>query len=337
MLDVSMLNVSLLNLPSLNLPVLNAFSAPILLFIAVLLCKKIINHFYSVSRINFFHLYCQNLALKVNKPNNSQQQQKIAGLMATVITFTPLIMIVWLFGFFIEVTWLWQGFILYFSLGKVNLAQTNKILAQALVAKQTYLAKQTLNPLVLRNTEQLSEIGLSKACIEMQLLKTLQQGFVVTCYFLLLGPLAALGYRILLEMHYSWNIKHKQFNHFGLPVHYLTKYLEWLPVRIFTLMMLLSITGQSLSLCWRLIRGKFFQLNNNIAIHCLSLSLSIKLGGVAMYGKEKLRRESFNEHARQPQPTDIIHANKRIKQPIYLGLTALVLTAIFALVIQINS
>ena len=57
------------------------------------------------------------------------------------------------------------------------------------------------------------------------------------------------------------------------------------------------------------------------------------LGGVAMYEstenlKEKLRKISFNDLARQPQATDIIHATKQLHVIIYISVFFIILLAI---------
>ena len=60
----------------------------------------------------------------------------------------------------------------------------------------------------------------------------------------------------------------------------------------------------------------------------MSLGLAIKLSGVAMYGGSKVRKASFNDHARQPQATDIIHASKRVNYALYLLLLLVLLLAV---------
>ena len=92
---------------------------------------------------------------------------------------------------------------------------------------------------------------------------------------------------------------------------------------------------------WNLSRQYFFQLNNNIALLLLALNLEIKLGGVALYKNdnpqgEKLRKKSFNDLARQPQMTDIIHANKKIRSMIYLSVFLLLLLAVSAELVAAN-
>lgn len=311
---------------------LSSFSYQLLILLIVIVCKATISHFIRHEPLQFFQFYCKKLGDKVNKPQNSPQQQTIAGLIAILVTLLPITIILYLFEAFIEVNSLWQALLLYFAMGSFGLTQVNKTIAQALVAKQNYLAKQTLNPWVLRETEPLSSLGLSKGCIEMQLLRTLQQGYVVAVIFIIAGPLSAISYRLLLEMHYCWNTKLASYNYFGLYSKHLVNLLQWLPVRIFSLLLLFTSIGKNFVLFWRLCKQHFFQLDNNIALLLLALNLEIKLGGVALYQdqnkeNQKLRKASFNDLARQPQITDIIHASNKIKTIIYISLFFIVFIA----------
>jgi adenosylcobinamide-phosphate synthase len=286
--------------------------------------------------LQFFRFFCDRLADKVNKPKNSSKQQVIAGIIAILVTLLPVIIILWLFESFIEVPALWHLLLMYFALGSFGLTQRSKNIAQALITNNNYQAKQILSPLVLRDTDKLSNLGLSKTCIEMQLLHKLQQGFIVACYYLIAGPLAALTFRLLLEMHYSWNTKLQNFQFFGRHLNNLVNLLQWLPARLFVFTLLLGTIGQNFILFWRLLKQPFFRLNNNIVIFSLALAIEKQLGGVAMYNGTKLRRISFNEQARQPEAVDIIHASKRTNQALYFSLLFLALTVIISSFITIK-
>lgn len=311
---------------------LSPFSYQLLILLSVILGKGIVSHFIHHEPLRFFQFYCQKLSDKVNKSENSPKQQTIAGLVAVIVTLLPIVIILWMFETFIEVDFLWQALLLYISMGAFGLSQTTKTIAQALASKQNYLAKKTLAPWVLRETESLSSLGLCKACIEMQLLRTIQQGYTVAIVFIALGPLMAISYRLLLEMHYCWNTKLTKNNHFGLYSKLIINIIEWLPGRLFSLLLLASL-GQNTVLFWRLSKLYFFQLNNNIVLLLLALNLEVKLGGVAIYDdkqhtKQKLRKINFNDLARQPQITDIIYANKKIHGIIYVSLSLMILLAI---------
>lgn len=309
-------------------------SAVILLLVLAL--KAIVGLFTTHQPLSFFSFYCQRLADKVNKASNSARQQNISGLIAILVTLTPIIAILWLFETFIELPWLWHGLLLYLALGNIGLSKVNKSIARELVANNTYQAKQAIAPFVLRQTEQLSVLGLSKACIEMQVLRSSQLLVCVGFYYLMFGPLVALSFRLLLEMHYVWNIKIIRYVHFGAAVNHIVKLLQWLPSRVFAIVLLIGTIGQNTLLNWRLTRSKFLQIGNGLLLHILALGLEIKLSGVAMYQGQKLRKASFNDHARQPQATDIIHANKRINYALYICVLLVMMAAIISYAISGN-
>jgi len=319
-----------------NLIEISPFTYSIVILYGVIILKFLASYLANHEPLSFFRVFCEQLATKVNKSKNSASQRRISGLVAIVVTLVPLLIILWLFESFIAAAWLWQGFLLYLALGNLQLAITSKEIAKLIVARKNFEAKQLLNPWVLRETQQLSSLGLSKSCIEMLLLRSVQNLFTIGIVFLLLGPLAALAGRLLIEMHYSWNNKQKSFQPFGHAIAYLVNVVQWLPSRIFSLILLLSCIGKNFTLYSRLSRSYFFQLNNNYPLSLFALSLEIKLGGVAMYQGSKLRKISFNDHGRQPQATDIIHASKRISQIFYFSFLFLALLALFTYSLNIN-
>lgn len=320
----------------LNFLIEHPFINNVTILLCVVLLKIVLSIFFIKEPLLLFRFYCNLLAKKVNKPKNSQGQQKIAGIIGVLITLIPLVIIFWLFEDFVEVIWLWHALLLYLALGSFGLTRMSMKIAKALIANKTDEAKQMLQPLVLRETNKLSVLGISKTTIEMQLIQTIQQCFVVAFYFLLAGPLVALTYRLLLEMHYSWNIKKKGFTAFGKHINILIQLLQWLPTRIFVFILLLGTIGQNFVLFWQLIKRHYFALNNDIALYALALTLEKKLGGVVIYDNEKSRRENFNGKAKEPEPRDIIHAVKRVNQVLYFSLLILIFIALLFIILTIK-
>ena len=319
-----------------NLLEISPFSYSVVMLYGVILVKFLASYLASHEPLKFFRLFCVQLASKVNKSQNSSRQRSISGLIAILVTLTPLLIMLWLFEAFVDAAWLWQGFLLYLAFGNLHLGKTGKAIAKLIVANKNFQAKQLLNPWLLRETDQLSSLGLSKACIEMLLLRAMQNLFTISITFLLFGPLAALAARLLIEMHYSWNHKQAHFKPFGQTIALLVNLIQWLPNRIFALILLCSCIGKNFILYSRLSRPYFFQLNNSYAISLFAFALEIKLGGVAMYQGIKLRKISYNDHGRQPQATDIIHASKRISQVFYFCFLFLALLALFTYSFNIN-
>lgn len=291
---------------------ISPFSYQFFLLSIVIFLKAIVMRFSNTDPLEYFRFYCDLLAKKVNKASNGKLQQTIAGGLALSISLLVPTIILWLFADFIEVLWLWHALLLYLALGSLNLNKKAVLVAQNLIANKNYQAKQTLKPLVLRECDNLSSMGLSKTFIEMQLLRTTQQVIVTAFYFLAFGPLAALSYRLLLEMHYSWNIKQPTFDAFGRIITLIINVLQWLPIRLFSLLILLTSINQPTLLFWRLVKKQFFQLNNDFLLHCFALRNEIKLGGVAIYQGKKLRKISFNDNAKQPAASDIVNASQRL-------------------------
>jgi adenosylcobinamide-phosphate synthase len=303
------------------------FSRDLIMLFVVLVIKRCVDYFSVHQPLRFFQFYCLQLANKVNRTGNSIQQQTVAGCLALLITIVPIVIILWLFADFVAVAILWQSLLLYLALGSINLGKITKSIAQALVANKVYQAKQLLAPWLLRDVQQLSIVGLSKATIEMYLSRVTQQVYVVCFIYLCAGALAALSYRLLLEMHYCWNTKLVRFHSFGLFSQRLVKVIQWLPSRLMALLMLLSALGSNSVLFWRLTRMYFFKLNDNFVIAMYALTLGVKLGGVAMYDKQKLRKITFNDLAKQPEPRDIIIATAKVNFCLFVALVLLVVVA----------
>jgi len=319
-----------------NLIDISPFAYSVVMLYGVILIKFFASYLASHEPLQFFSFFCKQLATKVNKNHNSARQRSISGFIGILVTLTPLITILWLFEVLVEATWLWQGFLLYLALGNLHLGKTSKDIAKLIVANKKFDARQLLAPWLLRETEQLSSLGLAKSCIEMLLLRAIQNLFTIGFIFLVFGPLAALTSRLLIEMHYSWNHKQNSFQPFGNSIAIIVNTIQWLPSRIFSLVLLFSCIGKNFVLFLRLSRPYFFQLNNSYLLSLFALSLEIKLGGVAMYQGIKLRKSSYNDHGRQPQATDIIHASKRISQVFYFCFLFLALIALFTYSFNIN-
>ena len=60
----------------------------------------------------------------------------------------------------------------------------------------------------------------------------------------------------------------------------------------------------------------------------MALVLGCKLGGPAMYNGEKKQRPRFNDHGKQPEITDIIHASTRISLTLVLISSYILIPAI---------
>ena len=335
---------------------LNTFNYRLFLLLTVIIIKMIITAFVKHEPLRLFQIYCTLLSNKVCRLDSTVTQQTISGLVAPIVTLLPITLILWLFSAFIEVDYLWHAFLLYIALGAFGLTKLSRDVASNLIQNNNAIVKSELSPWLLRETSQLTGLGLAKAFIEVMLLRTVQQIYTVSFIFLLAGPIAALAYRLLLEMHYAWNTKISTYLHFGRPCATFNNSLQWLPSRLFALCLLFLYAGKHFLLFWRLSKVHFFKLNNELPLQLFAFILGVKLGGVAMYqstynanllsnnanhtqnkpqSPHKLRKTSFNDNARQPAAEDIRVANKKIKTINFIVLLCLVITGAFSAYIQV--
>ncbi|MFD2165291.1 cobalamin biosynthesis protein [Thalassotalea euphylliae] len=282
----------------------------ITILVVVMLVKRILQGISPHEPFIYFRFFCQQLALKVNKSENGSRQQTISGFVAVLITFAPLWVILWLFADFVQVEALWQALLLYFALGELTLKPTANKVVKTLSAGDKYQAKQLLADQVLRDTEQLSPLGINKATIEMLILRHMQQTVAVSFLFLLGGGLLAISYRLILEMHYSWNQKITALRAFGQFAKQLTELFTWLPCRFMLLAGLFLSFGQQSTLLWRMTMPDFFKLNNHALLQFFAIALNVRLAGVAMYKGIKVRRRSFNDNGKQPEIKDIVSCHQ---------------------------
>jgi len=304
------------------------FTQSIAILFTVIAIKLLLSKLAPHSPMKYFQFYCTRLAEKVNKPTNGQSQQVTAGVLATLITLTPIVIILWLFESFVEVTYLWQALLLFLAFDKIDIQSHTKQIAKYLTSNKKFEAKEELSKFVLRDTKQLSTLGLSKASIETLVLTTIQQILTVCFIFICFGALTAFTYRLILEMHYSWNQKLSLYQYFGAFVGKLVELIQWLPCRAFSLSLLvIHLTGDFL-LIFRLAKRHFFRFNNNIAIAVMALTLGCKLGGPAIYEGEKKQRPRFNDHGKQPEISDIIHANRKTSAALVLLSSIILIPAI---------
>ncbi|WP_448211779.1 cobalamin biosynthesis protein CobD/CbiB [Colwellia sp. MEBiC06753] len=277
----------------------------VILLAVVMLSKYLLLYLVPHHPWHFFNFFCQQLANKVNKTEDSARQQAISGGVATIVTFAPIWLILWLFGDFVEVGFIWQGILLYLALGSMSLTRSAKTIIANLNNGNNYQAKQTLAPLVLRDTSQLSAMGIAKASIEMLVLRYIQEVVTVIFLYAIGGALLAISYRLLIEMHYAWNPKLERMKHFGSLANQLTQLITWLPSRIILVLGLLLHVGQQSTLFWRLTMPMFFKLSNQALLQFFAMALQVKLSGVAIYNGTKLRRAEFNHHGQAPEPHHI--------------------------------
>lgn len=311
------------------------FTWQLIIVLGVMALKSVIATIQTKDTMHFFRFYCQRLSDKVNNQHNSTQQQKIAGVVATLITVAPLIIIIWLFESFVEVPILWHTILLFFALSGAGAQRMASQLVTALNKQDNDLAKSHLQPWVLRDTSTLSSMGLCKACIEMLWLNYLQRQFLVIICYLFLGPIAAICYRILLEIHYSWNTKIAKYQYFGKFPAKIIALLQWLPTLLLAIEIKLLMFSKATRANNHSDSSHILTLTSNYLLATAASINHIQLGGVALYQGNKLRRVSFNQTGNQPTTQTLSNSIKQLQLIKTLNIGIIISMLVLFIVISI--
>jgi adenosylcobinamide-phosphate synthase len=258
----------------------------------------------SYQPLQLFRLMAAAMANKVNKTADGVGQQLLSGSLALLLLLLPIWALVSAFAELSEWPEFWHALLLYCCLDWQQQRQQALAISQSLDKQQLNLARDQLQPLVLRQTRQMSSVGISKACIESLSLRFSKQWFSVLFWFMVGGGIAALMYRLLQELQQSWNPKLSTFRHFGRPVALLVSAFSFVPVFLCgTLLALLRNWRQSTEYFSQSQDGNFGMAQRWL-LSASSAALSRNLAGPLYYDAVKHRRVRIGP-VTEPQSSDI--------------------------------
>lgn len=278
--------------------------------------------------LTFARLLANRMAGKVNKDrSHSVMQQRTSGSLALLVLLLPLATLLLILLSFASFPFFFDALLLLIAIQFQGIRQRTSKVSRCLHRQQKALARDALAPLVLRETSNLSPLGIAKASIESLLLRYTYQYVCVVFWYLLLGGVAALCYRLLLEFSWCWNKKHRQFNHFGHPAAAMLTLLQWLPIRLSAASFALA---EGIAGAWR--GAKQRKVNQrSFLLAIIGGALGIELSGPVYYDKQKIRLPKLGG-PRQVRHGDIQRALQACwrSQFILLVLSLLLATLLYA-------
>ena len=256
----------------------------------------------SIDPIAVFRFICDRMGNKVLPKAQQTSQHYISGTLALVVLVLPILIVTYLVASIASYPFMFNILILYVCLQFSSQQKACVNIYTALQKQKPELAKALLTPHVLRDTDTLSVVGIAKASIEMFILRITYQQVVTIFCFVISGPVGSLGYRLCYEAQQSWNRKHEQFDRFGFFAHYLCSLIQFLPVRLFTLLLLLmSINTNSIKHLLNLFnRSLLFGSNGAFLLATASKVIHRNMSGAVKYQRIKRRRPKF---MRKGEPT----------------------------------
>ncbi|MGQ8365293.1 cobalamin biosynthesis protein CobD/CbiB [Glaciecola sp. 1036] len=288
---------------SLNIP--QAFIPLIILLIALLL-ERFFPLPPKVDPLSIWRLLCLRIGQKVMPRHEDSTQFYISGSLAFIVLALPFLIILYLIYELAYYQSLIDIMLLYLSLQFSHIDQWRKKIAIALQNNKKQLARQTLDKLVQRETEKLSDVGICKALIETYVLRIFYQQYVVMFCFLVLGPIGAFCYRLVYEASHAWNIKKNTYTAFGKPAFFVTQIIQYFPVKLSLVpLSLLALTSSGLKAVitfW--FSAKAWSFGGVSILFSMGLALNRHLSGAVFRDGIKYRRSKFIG-ASEPNVEDI--------------------------------
>lgn len=280
-----------------------------LLFSLILIAERFLPLPRYLHPVQGFRALARGMAAKVHPSvKRPRSQQRISGLMATLLVTLPWLVIAALLYWLSPLNWLFAAVLLFFSLYSNADTRDFQRIRDALQRKQKALAREHLQPLVARQTNQLSSVGIAKAALEWRS-RALTAGWLgVVFWFTVAGPVAALGYRLLLELTAVWPVKRLHWRDFGAFASALASAASWPAFALqWLLLALRSLLGGKV-LPWSMAPQPWMARNHGRLWRAVAMRLQCRLGGPVMLDGNKRQRPRF-QYGAEPDASHLRRAS----------------------------
>ena len=278
-----------------------------------------------------------NLANRVekawNKTNAPPQQAQRRGLCAwSVLVVLPTLGSITLLSFFsAPIQALIGTLILYVTVGGRSLQEHAERVSHDLQSANLGDARIHVSWLVSRDTQQLDETGVSKACIESVLENGNDALFAPIFWFCLLGPAGAVGYRLANTLDAMWGYRTTRYLNFGRAAARLDDALNYLPARLTALSYAFAGQTDQALRCWRTQAPPWDSPNAGPVMAAGAGALNLRLGGAADYHGTTEERPTLGT-GKAPGIIDIARAQTLLRHALWLWLAVIVASAIVSVI-----
>ena len=259
---------------------------------------------------------------------NRGPARRVRGVCAWALAVLPWTALAWWgrngnpAGWLSWLSWLIDAFLLYLALGGRSLAEHAERVAADLAGGDLPAAREHVGWIVSRNTAELDESGVAKACVE----STLENGndavFGALFWFALFGGAGAVLFRLSNTLDAMWGYKTDRFLHFGWAAARIDDALNYIPARLTALSYALFGETKRALACWRRQAPVWESPNAGPVMSAGAGSLCLALGGAAIYHGQIEERPVLGE-GRPARGTDIPRALSLVRRSIVLWLAVL--------------
>lgn len=231
-----------------------------------------------------------------------------------------------LLGLVVQGLWCWQ------ALAVKGLAVESRKVYDCLAAGDLEAGRKAVSRIVGRDTQALSEEGVTKAAVE-TVAENFSDGVVAPLLYMLVGgaPLA-LCYKAVNTMDSMVGYKNQRYLDFGRAAAKLDDAVNWLPARLAALLWITAATlagqdGKNAWRIWRRDRRNHVSPNSAQTETACAGALGVQLAGPAWYFGEYYDKPTIGDAQRPVEPGDIL----RVDRVLY---TASVLAVVLGLALR---
>ena len=216
-----------------------------------------------------------------------------------------------LLGLAVQTFWCWQ------ALAVKGLAEESKNVYRQLAAEDLPGARRAVARIVGRDTQALTEEGVTKAAVE-TVAENFSDGVVAPLFYMMIGgaPLA-LCYKAVNTMDSMIGYKNQRYLQFGRAAAKLDDAANYLPSRLAAVFWILAagLTGQDAPNAWRIWRRdrrNHASPNSAQTESACAGALGVQLAGPAYYFGEYYNKPTIGDAKRPIEPQDILRANRML-------------------------
>ena len=211
----------------------------------------------------------------------------------------------------VQTFWCWQ------ALAVKGLAEESKNVYRQLAAEDLPGARRAVARIVGRDTQALTEEGVTKAAVE-TVAENFSDGVVAPLFYMMIGgaPLA-LCYKAVNTMDSMIGYKNQRYLQFGRAAAKLDDAANYLPSRLAAVFWILAagLTGQDAPNAWRIWwrdRRNHASPNSAQTESACAGALGVQLAGPAYYFGEYYDKPTIGDARRPIEPRDILRANRML-------------------------
>ena len=248
-----------------------------------------------------------------------EARRRIAGVLAWALVVLPFVALAGALKRDDLAGWLIDVLLLYLALGGRSLAEHAERVGADLARGDLVAAREHVGWIVSRDTSQLDQAGVAKACVE----STLENGndavFGALFWFVLFGGPGAVLFRLANTLDAMWGYRNARFNAYGWAAARIDDVLNYLPARLTALSYALCGETRRALACWKTQAPHWESPNAGPVMAAGAGSLGLILGGAAIYHGQIEERPPLGD-GEPARGTDIARAVRLLRRASALWL-----------------